>query len=328
MRLTWVVPGAVVVVGLFAALDALRSSGGEPTASVSSPTEAVTTQTETGPDVESSAELQTRRVVRLMPGRVATNESFPIAVTFMVPPGWYGFQDEIGFVLGMGLVGGEVDLVPGGITVDVLDSTLAQAARTLEQDEDIRAKSPIRIGESPGRRYAARLGLHRDVTLEDLGLPNVHATGSPDLILLGAGRKTLVIRRAFTTGLGRAQVKGVLMSFRVTTDGQEIEQLGNRWAQLFGAGQRCNRFMGQPLCERIDCERVGGRTIRNCTPLSPKVQRSFADAVVREIVIRGRHAAARFSNGETVRFTEAPWDGRWFIDRVGAGRKLFADQRG
>jgi hypothetical protein len=45
---------------------------------------------------------------------------------------------------------------------------------------------------------------------------------------------------------------------------------------------------------------------------------------VREIVIRGRHAAARFSNGETVRFTKAR-DWRWFIDRVGgnAGRKFF-----
>jgi hypothetical protein len=212
MRLTWVVPGAVVVVGLFAALDALRSSGGEPTASVSSPTEAVTTQTETGPDVESSAELQTRRVVRLMPGRVATNESFPIAVTFMVPPGWYGFQDEIGFVLGMGLVGEEVDLFPGGITVYVLDSALADAARRLEQVKGVQVKFPVRIGGSLGRRYAARRPLQRDVGLEDLGVPVV-LPPSPDLILLGAGRKTLVIQRAFTTDADRAEVNGVLMSF-------------------------------------------------------------------------------------------------------------------
>jgi hypothetical protein len=324
-RLTWVVPGAVVAVGLFAALDALRSSGGEPTASVSSPTEAVTTQTETGPDVESSAELQTRRVVRLMSGRVATNERFPIAVTFMVPPGWYGFQDRTRVILGRGLVGEEVDLVPGGITVYVLDSALAGAARRLERVKGIQVKSPVRIGGSLGRRYASRPGLQRDVTLNVLGVPGA-VSASPDLILLGAGRKTLVIRRTFTTEADRAEVNGILMSFRVTTDEQEIEQLGNRWAQLFGAGQRCNRFMGQPLCERIDCERVGGRPIRNCTPLSPKVQRSFADAVVREIVIRGRHAAAIFSNWETVRFTEPPWGGPWSIDRVGAGRKLFADQ--
>jgi hypothetical protein len=323
-RLTWVVPGAVVAVGLFAALDALRSYGGEPTASASSPTEAVTTQTETGPDVESSAELQTRRVVRLMPGRVATNERFPIVVTFMVPPGWYGYEDETGFVLGMGLVGEEVDLVPGGITVYVLDSALAGAARTIERVKGIQVKSPVHIGGSLGRRYARRLGQQREVTLNDLGVPRVVPL-HPDLILLGAGRKTLVILREFRTDADGAEVNRVLMSFRVTTDEQEIEQLGNRWARLFGAGQRCNRFMGQPVCERIICTEVGGFKIRNCTPLSPKVQRWFADAVVREIVIRGRHAAARFSNGETVRFTEAPWGGSWSIDRVGAGRKLFAD---
>jgi hypothetical protein len=39
-------------------------------------------------------------------------------------------------------------------------------------------------------------------------------------------------------------------------------------------------------------------------------------------VIKGRHAAARFSNGETVRFTKAPVGQFWSIDRVGAGRKL------
>lgn len=81
--------------------------------------------------------------------------------------------------------------------------------------------------------------------------------------------------------------------------------------------------MGQPLCEQIDCERTGGRPIRNCTPVSAKVQRSFAGAVVREIVIRGHQAGARFSNGETVRFAEE--GGFWWIDRVGgnAGRKFF-----
>jgi hypothetical protein len=49
---------------------------------------------ETGAAIESSREVQSLRVVRLMPGRVAA----PF-VTFTVPPGWYGFQDEIGFVL-------------------------------------------------------------------------------------------------------------------------------------------------------------------------------------------------------------------------------------
>jgi hypothetical protein len=52
-------------------------------------------------------------------------------------------------------------------------------------------------------------------------------------------------------------------------------------------------------------------------------RRSFADATVTAIVIRGRRAAARFSNGETVVFFDVGQS--WWIDRIGgdAGRNLF-----
>jgi hypothetical protein len=63
--------------------------------------------------------------------------------------------------------------------------------------------------------------------------------------------------------------------------------MGNEWARLFGAGRTCNRFMHQPACERVACERIGGVAIANCAPLSSAVQRSFAGAVVEEVVIRG-----------------------------------------
>jgi hypothetical protein len=229
----------VIAVGVFAGLDAIRSSGDEPpTASAPSATEALTTtQAEGDSELELSAELQTQRVVRLVHARVSTDLNTSPVVTFLAPPGWYGYQDETGFVLGMGIVGDEVDLVPGGITVSVLDSALADAARRLEQVKGIRVKSQIRIGGSLGRTYASRLGLNRDVTLEDLGVPVV-VPSSPDLILLDAGRKTLVIQRRFTTDAARAHVNGVLSSFRFTTRGeQEIEQTSNEWAPLF-AGDR------------------------------------------------------------------------------------------
>jgi hypothetical protein len=208
MRITWIVVGAIVLVAVFAGLDALRSSGGEPPSAPAERDRAVTTM-----PTETAAVLLTGdRPVRLTPGRVSTGLDSSPVVTFMVPPGWYGYQDETGFVLGMGLVGEEVDLFPGGITVYVLDSALADAARRLEQVKGIRVKSPVRIGGSLGRRYAARRPLQRDVGLTDLGLPVV-VPPSPDLILLSAGRKTLVIQRAFTTDADRAEVNGVLMSF-------------------------------------------------------------------------------------------------------------------
>jgi hypothetical protein len=211
-RLSWIVLGAVVAVGLIAGLDALRSSGREPPTAAAERERTVTTTT-----TETAAVLITDRPpVRLRPGRVSTDLHFPPVVEFTVPRGWYGSQDETGFVLGRGLVGGEVAVVLGGITVYVLDSPFAEASSKLAQVKGVQVKSPVRIGGSLGRTYARKLGLHRDVTLEDIGAPGVVPSGrlGQGLILLGAGGKTLVIRRSFTTDLDLVEVNRVLMSFR------------------------------------------------------------------------------------------------------------------
>jgi hypothetical protein len=208
-RFSWVIAGAVVAVGVFAGLDALRSSGGKSPPTSSERDRAVTTT----PTETAAVLLTEHRPVRLIPGLVSTALHSSPVVTFMVPPGWYGYQDETGFVLGMGLVGEEVDLVPGGISVRVLDISLARAARRLEQLPGLRIYdvSPVRIGGYAGRKYS--LLQLRDGALKDFGASGV-VPPSPDLILLGAGRKTLVIRRPFTTDAARAEVSGVLMSFR------------------------------------------------------------------------------------------------------------------
>jgi hypothetical protein len=111
---------------------------------------------------------------------------------------------------------------------------------------------------------------------------------------------------------------------------QEIERAGNKWARLFAGGDRrwaapgtCT-YMTQPGCERISCEHVGGRRpIENCTPPSWQFRKSFTDATVVDIVIRGRRGAARFSNGETVEFFDV--GEAWWIHDVGgdAGRNFF-----
>jgi hypothetical protein len=117
---------------------------------------------------------------------------------------------------------------------------------------------------------------------------------------------------------------------------QTIEQTGNEWARLFAGGDRqlaapgtC-RYMTQPACERISCEGVGRETVKNCTRPSWEFRRSFAGAVVEAIAIRGHRAAARFSNGETVEFTEIGVSGSYWIHKVGgnAGRKFFANEPG
>jgi hypothetical protein len=330
---TWVIVGAVAVIVVFAGLDALRSAGGEPASTETNATEAVTTvQADTGAQIESSASLIDEQLVRLIPGRVRTDRDWPAFDSFTVPPGWYGHQRGASYVIGNELKDQAVTWRWGGISVEPLANrfsrSLADAAGAFEKLRDIRIEhvSPIHIGGNSGRKYV--LALDKSVP-RPLGANAMLGPGGADVILLdvpGRETNTLIIRWGFNDDRERVEVERVLMTlefYRPPPPKKQIERLGNRWARLFGAGRRCNQLMGQPLCQRINCERVGGRPIANCTPVSSEVQRSFAGAVVRGIVIRGRHAAAKFSNGETVRFTKSPVDQVWFIERVGAGDKLF-----
>jgi hypothetical protein len=106
---------------------------------------------------------------------------------------------------------------------------------------------------------------------------------------------------------------------------QKIEQTGEGWAQLFAADDRKTcRYMTQPLCERIACERIS-EPIENCTPPSPSYRKSFEDATVEDIAIGGRKAAARFSNGEAIELDHVSGyelGGIWLIHKLGgnAGR--------
>jgi hypothetical protein len=98
---------------------------------------------------------------------------------------------------------------------------------------------------------------------------------------------------------------------------QELRRAANDWASLF-ADRACNRYTGQPLCERLNCLRHV-LNLDNCTRMSKEFQKSFADATVEDIEFKGvevlpgppgRHiyylATVEFSNGEVVVFS-GPW---------------------
>jgi hypothetical protein len=83
---------------------------------------------------------------------------------------------------------------------------------------------------------------------------------------------------------------------------QELKRRANDWASLF-ATNNCNRYMGQPICERMG-------------PVSAAFQKSFADATVEDIMFKGVEvipvghiylATVKFSNGEAVVFQLVPW---------------------
>lgn len=109
---------------------------------------------------------------------------------------------------------------------------------------------------------------------------------------------------------------------------EQIAQVGNDWARAFAvdAAGACESMFGQPLCERF-FGKVGGEAEVD----DPSdFQKSFADATVERVEIKGHKAGVEFSNGELVEFIQEtqeppPLLGDWFVYRVGgnAGKKYF-----
>ena len=112
---------------------------------------------------------------------------------------------------------------------------------------------------------------------------------------------------------------------------QRIRRIATHWGALLAAGDPayCNYASGQPLCARIECRRHGV-PIENCTPMSAESRRSFGDATIEGIAIKGNRAAVKFSNGKAIELGKdttgfehaAEW---WWVVRAGenAGRGFF-----
>ena len=108
------------------------------------------------------------------------------------------------------------------------------------------------------------------------------------------------------------------------TQKQRIARTGNLWARTYAEGRRGCSDMTQPLCERVACERVGGRKIENCRRPTLAFRKSFEGATVEEVLIRNqRRAAARYSNGEVVEFSGE--GSTWMVHRIGASARKFFD---
>jgi hypothetical protein len=334
-RITWIVVGAIVVVAVFAGVDALRSSGGKPPTASAERDQAVTVQTETGAELESSARLRSGKLVRLIPGRVTTDERRWYFVTFTVPPGWYG-HERVGtpslttasFAIGKelseeaaDLSSGGISVRSGGISVHVLDISVARAARRLEKEPGLRIfdVSPVRIGGHAGRRYSLAL-LSDGALSEALGISGgLVRLYEPEMILLDVPNVTLLIRRGFDSDQERTEIERVLSSFefpRSVPPEQTVERIANKFASH--PRRSCGN---QPLCERISgCVRPDGSKIPNCTPLSAEFLKSFEGATVEAVAIKGDRAAVMFSNDAVVVLSRS--HGSWGVNKVGgnAGR--------
>jgi hypothetical protein len=73
-------------------------------------------------------------------------------------------------------------------------------------------------------------------------------------------------------------------------------------------------------------------SIKNCTPPDSGFQQSFSGATVEDVAIKGKRAAAKFSNGELIVFVhdrvvqpEDELSPRWLIVRLGGDAAAFFD---
>jgi hypothetical protein len=98
---------------------------------------------------------------------------------------------------------------------------------------------------------------------------------------------------------------------KLSREQAELKRAANDWASVF-ATNSCNSYMGEPLCTRL-------------LPVSKAFQKSFADATVEDIALKGiavigkpvaapvYRAAVKFSNGEVVVFSAGVKQLEWGI---------------
>ena len=93
------------------------------------------------------------------------------------------------------------------------------------------------------------------------------------------------------------------------SDEEQIEAVGEAWAELFGAED-------EAMCAYLHPD-LGGRSscaqyVEGSLTGSSKLQASFAGATVEGVKVDGDSATAEFSNGKQVTFARDP-DGAWKI---------------
>jgi hypothetical protein len=108
------------------------------------------------------------------------------------------------------------------------------------------------------------------------------------------------------------------------------------WARVFASSTKpliaLIDYMDPTAVDQLKCRRAvplepdrdGLVPIPNCMRPTPAYRLSFRDATIQEIAIKGDRAAARFSNGETIRLHR--WSAvDWRVGRIGgdAGRGIF-----
>jgi hypothetical protein len=158
---------------------------------------------------------------------------------------------------------------------------------------------------------------HTITTTRPTLLLSLLALGALALVASGGGNADAGTMReakvsADTTVEARYTTEGNLSGEQV----RELRRVANKWAALF-AVTACNRFMGQPICQRLDCHHPVV-ILENCTPVSRAFRKSFADATVEYIKFKGIDfprwanrapsylATVKFSNGVVVVFREPP----------------------
>lgn len=147
-------------------------------------------------------------------GVVRSPAGFVPAITFRVPPGWFGAGDEQGWGIGKGVNLVEQRFESVAMQVEVLDMPLNEAVETFQRIEEL----------APGPPKTGRVGPHRTATfsvtfpggrgLEELGTGGDINEYSDQQIFVDVAGRTVLLRTEVFEGEARDELLQVLRSLR------------------------------------------------------------------------------------------------------------------
>ncbi|HEX5894349.1 MAG TPA: hypothetical protein VFY33_05940 [Solirubrobacterales bacterium] len=121
---------------------------------------------------------------------------------------------------------------------------------------------------------------------------------------------------ATTTGATAAEAEALQDEIADLSDEEQIERVGEAWAEPFAAGD-------EAMCIYLHPD-LGASGRETCTSYaegaltrSSILQASFAGTTVERVAVKGQTAVATFSNGEPVEFQQDPAGKWWVVDPSG-----------
>ena len=204
----------MIAAGVLALLAGLGGCGDDDERDVAESSTSTTEQESTTPT------LAVEDVPSELPaGLVTTDEALQPAVTFEVPEGWYGHQNDTGFGLGKGLDTEAQDFADVGVFMALLERPVADAVSGFTGIAELEAgaSSEVSIDGHDGARVEVTVTGDRAV-LEPIGLMADTPQGGAVVTFLDVdGQTVMIVVQRWASDADKAEGQAVVDTFDFST---------------------------------------------------------------------------------------------------------------